>query len=374
MSDPGFLEVTVENQSSFLSNNLPFVVRDAHHAVVQRGTVGSARTALPQGLYSVAVVTPRGEEATRLVQINPGQTAPLVFADEELDDEPDQAVGAGPVHDVAPPPLDVDLPPTMGAAAGLGGGRPAVPRPAAPTAAELVSTDRCTVTSQGVKGWQFAPEPSLDTVPTAVFRIGRQRWEVSLPLNPAATEPELSTCRVEVVTVDGRPRLRVGFARRRRVSRMVDGLLRNNEAASSGQVLDVATELLLHKYSDPPGAVLGGLTLHRLGRLPEKKGWVENLARDFPWLPDGQVLCAALLLKDANDDERHRGLELLLAATRHRPLYTDGLSLATELLRRWPGTASERKRMGRLERLADYASYADWDSISLCVDISGEHR
>ena len=43
---------------------------------------------------------------------------------------------------------------------------------------------------------------------------------------------------------------------------------------------------------------LGGLTLHRYGRLRERQDWIENLARDFAWIPDGRILLAALLMND----------------------------------------------------------------------------
>jgi hypothetical protein len=214
-------------------------------------------------------------------------------------------------------------------------------------------------------GWTFLPAKDFDSVPTAMFDVAGRAVNVSLPLNPTAREPSLAGCRVVVVTTGAGPRLRVTFADGRRVSRMVDGLLRNNAVASGLGVLDAATELLLHKYSDPPGAALGGLTLHRMGRLPERRPWVENLARDFPWLPDGRVLCAALLLRDPAKAEQQRGLSMLMGATRKRPLYTDGMSLAMELLRHWPDPRSEHLRRKNLSALAEYSAYADWNSVPL---------
>ena len=77
-------------------------------------------------------------------------------------------------------------------------------------------------------------------------------------------------------------------------------------------------------------------------------------------------------MNDSDDTERARGLGLLLDATEARPLYTDGMSLATDLLRRWPvaegadgadGRAGERTE--RLERLAAYSCVTDWDSVAL---------
>jgi hypothetical protein len=109
--------------------------------------------------------------------------------------------------------------------------------------------------------------------------------------------------------------------------------------------------------------------LHRFGRLHEKQDWVENLSRDFDWLPDGRILCAALLQRDDDASERDRGLDLLLNATERRPLYTDGLSLGLELLRRWPGEERSAERRERLERLAEYSAAADWESIALTTAV-----
>jgi len=133
------------------------------------------------------------------------------------------------------------------------------------------------------------------------------------------------------------------------------------------RLLDQASRLLADKYEDPAAATLGGLTLHRLGHLTERADWVENLARDFPWLPDGQVLLAALLLEHADRDELNRGLQLLLAASQRRPMYTDGISLMMELLRRWPDEGSEPSRRARLQGLAGTTKDLDWNAVSLTV-------
>lgn len=334
MNGPGYLDVRLKNPSVFLSTNLPYVVRDARHAVVHRGTVGFREpTPLPAGLYSVALVTATGQQVVDLVQVSPGATTSWVVPH-------DDAGETGPE--------DVQLP---------------------ANAVRVMAATGCTVVDDDGGGWTFVPAHDLDSVPTVVLDVAGRVVHVSLPLNPAATAPGLSACTVAVATTSAGPRLRVSFAEGRRVSRMVDGLLRNSAIASGLDVLDAATELLLHKYSDPPGAALGGLTLHRLGRLPERRAWVENLARDFAWLPDGRVLLAALLLRDPAEAERQRGLSMLLDATTKRPLYTDGLSLAMDLLRHWPDPPSHDLRRARLGALSEFSSHADWSSVPLIVDV-----
>jgi hypothetical protein len=126
-----------------------------------------------------------------------------------------------------------------------------------------------------------------------------------------------------------------------------------------------AADLLFHKYRDPPAAALGALTLHRLGHLEDRRQWIQNLAHGFTWLPDGSLLLAALLKDDPDQGERRRGLDVLLDATGRRPLYTDGLSLALELLRRWPATEGKEERYQRIDELASYAATAMWDALTL---------
>jgi hypothetical protein len=107
-----------------------------------------------------------------------------------------------------------------------------------------------------------------------------------------------------------------------------------------------------------------------MGVLGTRSAWVENLARDFPWLPDGQVLLASLHRHAPGPEQRQRGLSLLMAAASELPLYTDGLSLLMELLRRWPDEASKDERHDLLGKLADHSAYADWDSVNLSVELS----
>ena len=65
MSRLGQLQVRVENKSYFLSQNLPYVVRDASMAFVAQGTVGEKGIEdLPEGYYSVEVITSSGAPQT----------------------------------------------------------------------------------------------------------------------------------------------------------------------------------------------------------------------------------------------------------------------------------------------------------------------
>jgi len=336
----GELHVAIDVRSDFLSNNLPYVVRDAALAVVHRGMCGSSVT-LPEGLYSVSVLSADGERAMELVQVKGNETTAVSFPD--------------------PYPSAVEV-------EGKGVTAPGDdPLPAAGPAS-LLSMNGCATSLVDAEGWEFVPAEPLEEVPWAGFLLDGRTVEMSLPLNPRAAYP-LNSCRVDVDTSGSGPVLRMAFAPGRLVTRLVDGLVRHGSETLGKDVLEKATGLLLEKYADPSGAALGGLTLHRMGMLSGQRDWVENLVRGFPWLTDGPVLLAALL-RGAEPDERRRGFELLLGAAQHRPMYTDGLSLAMDLLRRWPKPFDKDARDAALDRLAGLSAYADWGSVSLCVDAS----
>lgn len=352
----GRLQVTVDYKSHWLSQNLPYVVRDASNAFITEGTVGDGGVVeLDEGYYTVEAITPSGAPSRQVVHVSADETYPLVINDREV------GPGDGPAPQPSPPmqpasPVLEDSPAPIAEVESTENTRPP---------AGLDGFWHCTAT-EGRDGWTFSPDRDLRDVPTARFLLYDPRaWLISLPLNPQGTAAELRECHVRIERPAIGPAHPVAtFSRQRRVSRMLDGILRHNEVMSANLV-DKAAELLLSKYSDAPAAALGGLTLHRFGRLKERQAWVENLARDFTWLPDGQILCAALLIHDEDRRERARGLDLLFSATASRPLYTDGLSLASELLRRWPGDDWADKRKERLGRLSDYACTTDWNAVML---------
>lgn len=345
MTATGRIDIRVEDDSMFLSDNLPFVVRNAWHTVVASGTTHQGVSdPLPVGLYSVEVMTPRGVERTQIVQVTPEQPARLVVTEDgvHVDGSP-----MPPIFTTEPSEAADEIQP----------------------AATLLDMRHCELAAQDEKGWVFLPDSPLTDVPVARFALDDALWDVSLPLNPNGREPVLRQCRVRVERTAATPRLEIALGDRRRVFRMLLGMLHENGVAIGKELLDTAASALLWKYSDPVAAALGGLTLHRFGRLHEKQDWVENLSRDFDWLPDGWILCAALLQRDDDESERDRGLALLLNATERRPIYTDGLSLGLELLRRWPGEERSAERRERLDRLAEYSAVADWESIALTTAV-----
>ena len=226
---------------------------------------------------------------------------------------------------------------------------------------------------------------SFEQTSTVTFRLGSQRSVMSIPLNTTRFPAGRRECIVSVVREHGQDRLRLSSPPGRDRLALITGLLLHNVASSAieairaaGSELEIESnnELALsgQRLSDPAASALSCLTLHRLGLL-EDRSIVERLARDFKWIPDGQILYAALLMKDSRESERARGLRTLLAASRERPFYTDGLSLALELLRRWPDDSEPllSERMSRLERLAGLWATAEPSSINLSTVIADDH-
>jgi hypothetical protein len=320
----GTLRIVVESESMFLGGLLPVEVRDATQRVVER-TRGSSSLPLDPGLYSVTVVLPTGERADQVVAVKPGEPTEVTFR---------------------PPPTAAA--PTVAVAETM-----------------LEGTTGAKFHHEASSTWVFVPDGEPASVPTASFRLpDRGRLDVSLPLNPRDDYP-LNACSVAAVVRHGRATLETSFSPERRVASAISGVLRSGELVASAEILRQAANLLFAKYQDPPAAALGALTLHRLGQLEDRRQWVRNLAVGFPWLPDGSMLLAALLRDDPDPGPRDRGLDVLLTATAQRPLYTDGLSLGMELLRRWPGDARKDERYTRLEGLSEYSAGAVWDALTL---------
>jgi hypothetical protein len=149
----------------------------------------------------------------------------------------------------------------------------------------------------------------------------------------------------------------------RTVGNALQNMLGTGHFGQAAAMADKAIELFRSKYEDPTAAALGALVLQRAGRLDRFRSWVENLARDFPWLPDGKVLLAAQLVGTRSERERARAL--VAQASTQRILYTESYSILLGLLRRWPDM-EERSALGaEAARLGKRAPDTDWDSICL---------
>jgi len=147
----GLLRVSVDDKSRWLSQHLPFVVRDSGLSVVGRGRAGDPSMALPVGLYSVEAITPRGRMMNELVRIDPAAPAEVVVTEDSGSEGGGYADAAGP---------------------GLRGA----------SEIELTGTTACRLVVEDPSGWTFEPDQVLARVPTAAFRVDGRDWLVSLPL------------------------------------------------------------------------------------------------------------------------------------------------------------------------------------------------
>ncbi|OBI65126.1 hypothetical protein A5667_27450 [Mycolicibacterium fortuitum] len=309
---------------------------------------------LESGLYSVDVILPEGEARSVVVNIEHGSTTHVDLADlAKIAASPSGARLGLPEHDPGRPPsagMDVDTNNLRFEVMGQFGCR-SIPTPSGQV--EIIPAPH--------KSDELTPA----RVPVVVVQwIGRETV-MSVPVNPRGKTYEDQLCVLTVINEGGLARLRMTFSPQRVVSRAIEGLMRHRTADEIGDQFDVASQLLLEKYSDPAGAALGALALHAMGRMGEHDSWVENLARDFPWIPDGRIVTAARMSLSQDAVVRRRGLSILLNACRQRPMYTDGLSLGMQLLRHWPDDRREAERSECLDGLATLAANTDWNSLNL---------
>lgn len=369
----GTLKVSFGGDSFLLTESLPVEVRDHNDALVGRAHGGFQRS-LPEGLYVLRATLPDGSGHEEVVMVRREKVIERVLA--PLPSARPGRAGAQIKAKARPVPReDLARPPAMEE----GGGQAlretfgaddlweTSPGDEAPVPVEIIELRSCAVERAEGASFIFVPEAPVDDTPLAVLSYGGTRVSVSLPVNPTDGYPG-NACVVAVTSgAGGTNRIVTRFAEQRRVASAIDGLLRSDRFLCDSDLLDQATEALRGKYRDPPAAALGALTLHRLGRLRERAIWVENLARDFRWLPDGRVLLAAVLCRDESRSERGRALDGLLEASGHRMMLTDGLALLLDLLRRWPDGEGEADRHGALALLARDVPGVDWDATFLTV-------
>jgi len=94
-----------------------------------------------------------------------------------------------------------------------------------------------------------------------------------------------------------------------------------------------AENMLRAKMADPWAATIGAYLLFRLGRYDLMHDWAKNLADWFGTIPDGCVLWAMQSIHERQDGAAARTY-LLEAVRRGLPIYTEGLRLLSQGLRR----------------------------------------
>jgi len=233
------------------------------------------------------------------------------------------------------------------------------------TTAALLDLKCAKVVRQTRTLWILEWSGSSNAVATATLQIGERRTEISLPTSPPMTGPSLCAVRIDESPTGAHAT--AWISPERTVANALQNMLASGNLSSAASMADQATELLGDKYSDPTGAVLAALILRKVGRLARLESWMENLARDFAWIPDGKVLLAALLVdRRASLD---RAFALALETAGQRMLYSESYSILLDLLRRWPGEAHRTERATAIAGLAAHSPYIDWNSSCLSLGV-----
>lgn len=232
--------------------------------------------------------------------------------------------------------------------------------------ASVLSAEGARVVSSSRDRFVFEPdEISLDKLAGVTVQVEDSIYRVSLPLN-RETHSGNNDCTLKVIDQGSGKRLYARFGSRRAVSFALQNMLDKGYLLQACNVAMEATDLLRNKYSEPTGAVLGALLLNKSGRLKERKRWLENLARDFPWIPDGKVLYANILTQ--TKEPSMKPLELALEASRHTMLFTESFSILLHMLRNWPWPVPDNLReeyRSVLMRLALESTSIDWSASTL---------
>jgi hypothetical protein len=147
------------------------------------------------------------------------------------------------------------------------------------------------------------------------------------------------------------------------------GYLKTGNIENADTVLAKAEHLLFAKFDDPIAATIAGYYLLRVRRLGRLRDWAPNLARHFTWLPDGPVINAWQHIAsgrggggDTHYDEARE--QLLLAASRGVPVYTEGLRLLVDGLALFASPGDHEVRAA-LTTVGRYADAVDWTATTV---------
>lgn len=383
----GSLRVLLDVDSYFLKNSLNVDVWDSdlqHCASIQEGQ----RLDLPEGIYQVSAVLADGGSHKKIVEIKEQQlsevklesTSPMVLGrslirnplligggfEKSIDDFlssplkglPASESGAEELPQIEEIP-QAWFPQLDGLRAGLF------------SEVSVLSTEGARLVNSSGNRFMFEPdEMSLEKLACATIQVEDSLYKVSLPLN-RETYSGKNDCTLEVFDQGPRKRLYARFGARRTVSYALQNMLNEGYLLQASEVAVEATELLRGKYRDPTGAALGALLLNKSGRLKTRRDWLENLARDFPWIPDGKVLLANILIQKEADSEN--SLKLALEASRDTMLFTESFSILLHMLRNWPWPVPDQlseEYRSVLMRLSLQSASVDWSASTLTQRLS----
>lgn len=347
----GRLKVGLDSASMFFQAHAIFEIRDSALALVGRVRAGEVRW-VPAGLYQVSTALDDGLEHRRLVRVVSGEDHEVTFT--RPDSDSDRAVPATPYKMAR---WTGPFRPISDTAFVDGSGEMD-----APTITEG------TLIAIGRHRWRFEPARAQRRVPVFRAKFDEVQWQLSLPASAGADAGAAGSCEIALVRDGSNVRFEAWIGAERTVARSLQNMLASGEFGWAVSLADDASEVLQHKYFDPTGAALGALVLNKAGRLVERLPWLENLARDFPWLPDGRVLLALALVQARSHMDR--ALHMVLEASAQTLLYTETFSLLLDILRRWPTDALPEARKAAIASLGKDAPHVAWNSTCLCLKVS----
>jgi hypothetical protein len=310
------------------------------------------------GLYQVSAVLGDGRRYSKLVDLKEGDHATVDLGTEIAAGLHEGESSAALGHSVTPKGRHA---------------RPRFARRARPVPdLELLQVDGAVVVDQSPTQLTFECGRDIRAVPTALLRIGDRRQRVSLPIGPGGRTPS-GRCIVVAERTPSGAHAQTWISPERTVASGLQKMLGAGYVFEASQVSEQAVELLRDKYDDPPGAALGALLLQKVGLLGRWQDWLQNLAQDFAWLPDGKILLVQLHV--ANGTAGEKDLAMACEAAGQRILLAETYSLLLDVLRRWPvGRKTRRtpRHQAAIDCLASKAAYLDRDSICLSLWESAE--
>jgi len=366
----GSVTVAVESDSLYFGYNTPIEIRDASMQLVPREKTARSFS-LPEGMYQVSAVLEDGQEHTRLVRVHADSNTPVQFgvrggaaSENESKRASDailaQFVGKG----LGTQSFELGV--AEGSLTQLRNsrfmGKADSPDDESALVAripsKLLATEGVNLVRQGSGLWIFESIREFSSVANATVQIGDRRTQISLPTHPSIDGRTL--CAVRIDESARGAHATAWISPERIVANALQNMLASGNLSAAASMADQATMLLRDKYADPTGAALGAIILHKVGQLSRYEGWMENLARDFAWIPDGKILLATLLVERRVDLDRAR--LLALEAAKQRILYAESYSLLLDLLRRWPRDTACQEILAAIGDLARWSPYVDWNS------------
>lgn len=348
--------VEILSESSSYGYNVPVEVRDSEMRLVKIPSY-ERRFPLPTGLYEVSAVLEDGRRHRQLVQIKEEQETIARLGFVEQSPSPVSSTFSAEATEYSSfetPRHTQDLDSYI------------EPEVKTELTVQLIEVQGASLVKEGRRHWIFACSNELESVANALLQVGPKKVRISLPISPERPFPH-NSCVVKVEEQPSGVMVDAWISKERTVANALQNMITSGYMFKAADMAKDAVELLREKYKDPTGAALGVLILFKVGQCVKWMSWLENLARDFDWLPDGKVILAKLMYD--NDLDMDRALALAIQASEQRMLYSESYSILLDLLRRWPRATGDDARKQAVDRLSFHASYIDWESICLSQTI-----